>query len=269
MKQIIVFYYNRYSKRDIVLLGIFALSIIFISVVLHSQYRYYQGLGDVRHKMVQCWVLWNAIYTFLTAFNGYRNIETSYETMLLPLSINKKFVFTSIRVFIIMPIISACLMIVLDGGLCELMKVSTNTLLQASSILHVLTYSGYVMHKLPIMPFYLVMFSTVAMAIKTVKKKYTPVFIPLALILFIAITLFGPHYDFKEYNYPFISGCVSESCQNMITNIPFKSTISENISWTMLTARMQRVVTYIYLLLLPISFYCLSYFRFKELEAEQ
>lgn len=269
MKQMIVLYYNRYLKRDIVLLGIFVLAIIFISVVFHSQYRYPQGLGDVRHKMVQCWILWNALYTFYSAFSGYKNIDTSYETMLLPLSVNTKFVFTSIRVFIIMPIISAILMIILDVGLCELMKASANTRLHASSIWHTLTYSGTVMHKLPIMPFYLIMFSTIAMSLKTIKKKYMSVGITLALVICIAITLFGPHYDFKEYNYPFISGCVSVSCQNTITNVPFKSTISENISWIMLTARMQRMVTYIYLLLLPISFYCLSYLRFKELEAEQ
>ena len=263
------FYINRYLKRDIILLGIFAMAVIFISAAFHSEFRYPQGLGDVRHKMVQCWVLWNAAYAFLTSFLIYRNVDLSYETMLLPLSQNTKFLFTTIRVLIIIPILSALILFLLDCGICMALNVSLKTRLHASSIWNILTYSGYIMHRLPIMPFYLVTFSTIAMALTTVKKRNFPLFIPLSILVCIMITLYGPHYDFNEYNYPFVAGRTSESIKNTLTGVAYKSTVSEIVSWTVLKARMQRVVAYIYLFLLPVSFLFLTYLRFKELETEQ
>lgn len=262
------FYVNLYLKRDIILLGIFAMAVVFICAAFHSELRYPQGLGDVRHKMVQCWVLWNALYTFLTSFLTYRNVDTSYKTMLLPLSQNTKFLFTTIRVLIIIPLISALIMVILDYGLCIVLNISLKTKLHASSIWEILTYSGYIMHRLPIMPFYLVSFSTIAMALTTVRKKKMPLLIPLSILVCVAITLYGPHYDFNEYNYPFVSGQASVSIKNTLTGIAYESTVSEIVSWTMLNARMQRTVTYTYLFLLPISFLYLTYLRFKELETE-
>lgn len=262
-------YIKRYLKRDIILMGVFALAMIAISVAFHSEYRYHQGLGDVRHKMVQCWVIWNALYTFITSFSSYRNMDSCYETVLLPISQNVKFIFTSIRVFIIVPIITALIMILLDTGMCGIFNVASNIKLHSSTVWEILTYSGYVMHRLPIMPFYLISFSTIAMCLSTISKRYMPVFIIFALILCIAITVFGPHYDFNEYNYPFIAGYVSENIKNVSPGLYFISTVSEIVSWTMMDARMQRVTTYLYLMLLPMSFLYLSYLRFKELEIDQ
>lgn len=269
MKDLLIFYLRRYLKRDIILLGIFAMAVILIAAIFRHQFRSAVGLGGVHHKMVQCWILWNATYTFLTTFNSYRKIDTSYETMLLPFSVNSKFIFTAIRVLIIIPIVSSFLMIVLDDGLCGLLRVSDSIIAHASSICTTLTYSGYIMHRLPIMPFYLFMFTTLAMCLKTVERKRMSLFISIALLFGVGISIYGPHNNFGDFNYPFVSGTVSESIQNTVSNIKFKSTISEIVSWTMLNARMQRMVGYIYLLLLPISFLILTYLRFKELEAEQ
>ena len=269
MKNLLTFYLRRYLKRDIILLGIFAIGIIILATIFRSQFRSANGLGSIHHKMVECWILWNAIYAFLTAFNGFRRIDSCYETMLLPFSANSKFLFSAIRILIIMPIFSAAIMIVVDHGLCDLLNVPTPTRIRATSIYTTMTYSGFIMHRLPVMPFYLFMFTTLAMSIKTVKRRNLTLFIPLALLFCIGIVLYGPHFNFSEYNYPFVSGNVSESSRCMTTGVKFSSSISEIVSWTHLNARMQRVVVYIYLLLLPPSFLYLTYLRFKELEVDQ
>lgn len=261
MDKLLPQYLRRYGSRDAVLLVLYICAIIVIYLYLRHQFRYAEGLGDIRHKAAQCWVMWNAFYVFVTAFNGYQSPGRSYETMLLPASTSCKFIFTTLRIFVVVPIISAVVLMLFDYGFCYIYDVSSGVAHYSSSMLDALTYTGTVYHRLPIMPYYLLAFCAIILVLKTVKRNRLPVFAILAAIVVIALVYFGPHFEYGQYNYPFLAGKITASYHG--------TTASELVSWTSMGARLQRIVSYVFLLALPVSMIYLSYLRFKELELER
>lgn len=263
MKQLLIFYLEKDSKRDSLLLGIFAAGIFIIGAVMRHQFNFLAGVQHIHLRMLQFWVIWNVIYTLITAFAGYRRPGISYSTMLLPASTNEKFAFTAFRVFILIPAVSLLI-------LCILGKIMTETripeilLLRAPSIWDSLLASGYIMHRLPIATFMLILFTSLAMVLKTIPRRRMAIAIPLALAFCLAVFLYGPYYTEGVYNYPFIWGMVEV---NEPSRFSYDS-ISEIVSWTSLSARPQRVISYAYLLTLPVALTVLSFCRFKEMETE-
>lgn len=254
-------YLRRFGTRDAVLFAMYICVILMIYVYYRHQFRYAEGLGDIRHKAAQCWVLWNAFYAFITVFNGYQSAGRSYETMLLPASMNSKFIFAVLRIFIVVPVISASVLLLLDCGFCHLFAVTPNVARNASSMLAALTYTGTLYHRLPIMPYYLIAFGAIILVLKTVRRNRLPLFVIPAIIVAFAVLYFGPHFEYGQYNYPFLAGKLTASYHG--------TSVTELVSWTNMGSRLQRIVSYVFLLALPVSMVCLSYLRFKEMELER
>lgn len=261
MNKLFLPYLRRYGTRDAILLALFACAIIVIYLYFRHQVRYAEGLGDIRHNAAICWVLWNAFYAFITVFNGYQSSGRSYETMLLPASMNSKFIFTVLRVFIIFPVLSASVLLLFDYGFCHLFAVTPNVGRNASSMLAALTYTGTVYHRLPIMPYYLITFGAIILVLKTVRRHRLPLFVIPAIVVAFAVVYFGPHFEYGQYNYPFLAGKLTASYHG--------TSVTELVSWTNMCARLQRVVSYVFLLALPAALFFLSYLRFKEMELER
>lgn len=261
MNRLFLPYLRRYGMRDAILHTLFACVIIIIYLYLRHQFRYTEGLGNIRHNAAICWVLWNAFYAFITVFNGYQSLRRSYESMLLPVSTNSKFIFTVLRVFIAVPVISAAVLLLLDYGLCHLFAVTPNVARNASSMFYVITYTGNVYNRLPIMPYYLIAFGAIILVLKTIRRHRLPVFVIPAIIVGFVIVYFGPHFEYGQYNYPFLAGKLTISCHG--------TTVTELVSWTSMGARLQRIVSCVFLLALPASMVYLSYLRFKEMELER
>lgn len=261
MNKLFIPYLRRYGTRDALLIAVYLCAVIMIYVYYRHQFRYAEGLGDIRHKAAQCWVLWNAFYAFVTAFSGYQSAGRSYETMLLPTSVNSKFIFTALRIFVVVPVVSAAIQVLADYGCCQLHTLTSNVVHYATSMPDALTYTGSVYHRLPIMPYYLFTFVAIILVLKTIKRSRLPIFIIPAIIAGFAMVYFGPHFDYQQYNYPFLAGKLTASCHG--------TTVSELVSWTSMGARTLRAVSYVFLLALPASLVYLSYLRFKELEPER
>ena len=261
MNRLFLLYLRRFGTRDTILLTLFAGVIIVIYLYLHHQSRYPEGLGNIRHNAAICWVLWNAFYAFITVFSGYQSLRKSYEYMLLPASTNSKFILTMLRVFIVVPIISASVLLLLDYGCCHLFAVTSNVARKASSMFDVITYAGNVYHRLPIMPYYLIAFVAIILVLKTIRRHRLPMFVIPAFIVGFVIVSFGPHFEYGQYNYPFLAGKLTASCHG--------TTVTQLVSWTSMGARLQRIVSCVFLLALPASMVYLSYLRFKEMELER
>ncbi len=261
MNKLIQSYLRRYGTRDTVLLAWYICTIIALYLYLNHQFRYAEGLGDIRHKAARCWVLWIVCYAFITTFSGYGSLGRSYEALLLPVSANAKFLFTLLRIFVVVPVLSSAILLLIDYGFCHIFAVAPKVTHYASSMWNALTYTGTVYHRLPIMPYYLLTLCAMILVLKTVKQTRLPIGVIFAIIAAFAIVYFGPHYEYGQYNYPFIAG--------KITVADHGTAVTELVSWTSLTARAQRFVSYIFLLTLPASMLYLSYLRFKELELEQ
>lgn len=261
MNKLFMPYLRRYGTRDAVLLALYICAVIMIYVYYRHQFRYAEGLGDIRHEAAQCWVLWNAFYAFVTAFSGYQSAGKSYETMLLPASVNSKFIFTALRIFVVMPVMSAALLVLADYGCCQIHTVTSKVVQYATSMFDTLTYAGSVYNRLPIMPYYLFTFMAIVLVLKTIKRNKLPIFIIPAIIIGFTIVYFGPHFEYQQYNYPFLAGKLTASYHG--------TTVSELVSWTSMGVRTLRAVSYVFLLALPASLIYLSYLRFKELEPER
>ena len=261
MNKLLMLYLRRYGTRDAVLLALYICAVIMIYVYYRHQFRYAEGLGDIRHKTAQLWVLWNAFYVFVTAFNGYQSTGKSYETLLLPASVNSKFIFTALRIFFVVPVISAAILVIADYGCYQLHIFTSKVAHYATSMPDTLTYTGSVYHWLPIMPYYLFVFVALTLVLKTIKRSRILIFIIPAIIVGFAIVYFGPHFEYQQYNYPFLAGKLTASYHG--------TTVSELVSWTSMGARTLRALSYVFLLALPASLIYLSYLRFKELESER
>ena len=261
MNKLFMPYLRRYGTRDAVLLALYICTVIMIYVYYRRQFQYAEGLGDIRHKTAQCWVLWNAFYAFVTAFSGYQSAGKSYETILLPVSVNSKFIFTVLRILFVVPIISATILLLADYGYCQLFTLPSKVANYATSMPDTMTYTGSVYHRLPIMPYYLFAFAAIILVLKTIKRSRLLIFIIPAIIVGFAIVYFGPHFECQQYNYPFLAGKLTASYHG--------TTVSELISWTSMGARTLRALSYIFLLAFPASLIYLSYLRFKELETER
>ncbi len=261
MNKLFMPYLRRYGTRDAELLALYICAVIMIYVYYRHQFRYAEGLGDIRHKTAQCWVLWNAFYAFVTGFSGYQSAGKSYETMLLPASVNSKFIFTAFRIFVVMPVMSAALLLLADYGCCQIHTVTSKVAHYATSMFGTLTYAGSVFSRLPIMPYYLFTLVAIVLVLKTIKRNKLPIFIMPAIIIGFAIVNFGPHFEYQQYNYPFLAGKLTASYHG--------TTVSELVSWTSMGARTLRAVSYVFLLALPVSLIYLSYLQFKELEPER
>lgn len=261
MNKLFLPYLRRYGTRDAVLLALYICTVIIIYLYYRHQFRYAEGLGDIRHKAAQCWVLWNAFYVFITAFSGYQSPGRSYETILLPASMNNKFIFTALRIFVVLPVISAAILVLADYGFCHVYTLTPKVANYATSMLDTLTYTGCVYHRLPIMPYYLFAFVAIMLVLKTIRRNRLPIFIIPAIIVGFAMVYFGPHFEYQQYNYPFLAGKLTASYHG--------TTVSELVSWTNMGARTLRIVSYVFLLALPVSMIYLSYLQFKELEPER
>lgn len=263
MKQLLILYLEKDSKRDALFLGIFAAGVIIIGAAMRHQFNFLAGIGHIHLRMLQFWVVWNVMYTLMTAFTGYRKSGMSYSTMLLPASMNEKFTFTAFRVFILIPAVSLLILFIL-GETMAVTRIPVRLQPEAPSIWDSLLASGYILHQLPVAPFMLILFTSLAMALKTVPKRGMAIAIPFALAVCAAVFLFGPYYTERDFNYPFIWGIVEVNESSRFSY----DTISEIISWTSLPARLQRAISYAYLLSLPAALIVLSYYRYKEMEIE-
>ncbi len=229
-------YIKSYFLRDLLILA----AVIAVALVLPF-------FSYSRHKwMIALWIAGCVVYTFVTSFSHAFDSDRCVSLTLLPASAKVKFGFTLLRALIVFPLLTFL------GIVLPLSLVTHQSL---HSLLTLPLYTRLPLYHLPVAPYFLLWFSSLAVLAATFPPRLRPAATVAAL--FIA----GVSMHFLD-----VSGIQSYPFVTINTDIWVKGVAWKSIySWTNLPVKVQYVISYIWLLLLPVATLVISYFRFKEI----
>lgn len=241
-------YYTGHGYRDICAFAIFIAVIISVYVfVCNLDLDENLKIKYSRYTLLSIWIVFCGAITYFTAFQHYCDSRTSYSEMLYPTAPFAKYLSAFIRCFILLPLISIALLWIIDSAWIYNIFVDT----EAESLMKFLITSGEPLNYLPLFPFYMLWISSVAFMV-----ALYPRFISVVLLIMVIFSLIVlPGFNSSEY-YPFVNmrvvyntECVRWS--SMYSCLGARTTIGYLIS-------------YLWLMGMPVSILVLSYYRFKE-----
>ena len=200
-----------------------------------------------RYTILSIWIVFCVTITYFTAFHHYCDSRTSYSEMLYPTAPFAKYMSVFIRCFILLPLISMALLLIIDS--VWLYNVFVNT--EAESLMKFLMVSGEPLNYLPLFPFYMFWISSVAFTVALYPRLLSVSLLIIAIFSLIIL----PGFNSSEF-YPFIN-----------TRVVYNT---ESIRWSSMYSCLGAITTigylisYLWLIGMPISILVLSYYRFKE-----
>lgn len=231
------------------------LTIIMFSIVifiLYTLFLRHQDLEVARDKAIWAWAITVAVYTIKSVFSGYGDMRKSYLKLLLPASIEAKFIWEWFRTLILFGGITLGLLFAVDAGVEYLYKIiqsDTFEMHNSRSLAEMLFIKNEPLNYLPVMMYTIVLWHSVAFLFSTRMAMIVGMFIIIAACM---LTAFLPIGDDSQLLYPFISQ--QEGWRFL------------NIQFSWCSRGMEYLLTYLCLGALPIALYILSYFRIKESE---
>ncbi len=241
-------YYTEYSYRDICAFSVLAAVTISIYIFVSTlDIAECLKIKYSRYTVLCIWIVFCGAITYFTAFQHYCDSRTSYSEMLYPTAPFTKYMSAFIRCFINLPLISMALLWIVDYvWMCNVYADN-----EAESLMKFLMASGEPLNYLPIFPFYMLWICSAAFMVSLYPRLISVSLLIIAIFSLIIL----PGFNSSEY-YPFINMRVVYS--------------TENIRWTSIYSCLGArttigyLISYLWLIGMPISILILSYYRFKE-----
>lgn len=196
--------------------------------------------------LIAWWITGSVVYTFVTSFRHGFDSDRCVSPILLPVSEQTKFGFTLIRTLIVFPALSFV------GIILPLSLFSHASL---HGLAGLLIYSRLPLYHLPVVPYFMIWFTSLALLTATFPPRFRPAATLAALVVaYISLSILD------------VSGTASYPFVTINTDIWIKGFEWHSVcSWTGLPVKAQYVISYFWLLMLPVGVIAISYFRFKEI----
>ncbi len=241
-------YYTEHGYRDICAFAVFVAVAISVYVfVSNLDLAEYLKIKYSRYTVLIIWIVFCGAITYFTAFQHYCDSCTSYSEMLYPTAPFAKYMSAFIRCFIFLPLISMVLLWIIDS--VWMYNVFADT--EVESLVRFLMASGEPLNYLPLFPFYMLWISSFAFMV-----ALYPRLISVSLLIIVIFSLIIlPGSNSSEY-YPFVN-------MRVVYN-------TESIRWSSMYSCLGArttigyLISYLWLIGMPISILVLSYCRFKE-----
>ncbi len=210
-----------------------------------------------REESACFWVLFTIIYSLVTLFSGYGDARRSYAGLLLPASAGAKFAWEMIRTLILFPLVALCLWWAFDslyiGYITGLFSNTEGSVIASfRSIAKSLTATVEPLNYIPCILYALVWFHSVALVVRSgINRLSVAVVIAAAAILIACID-----------SYPFVGIDYVTKCRACGNGIGTSVLWSSRVSWC--SVMTGRVLSYMWYAAMPVTFYALAYFKFKE-----
>lgn len=241
-------YYTEHGYRDIcafaVLVAVTISVYVFVSNVDLAEYL---KIKYSRYTVLCIWIVFCVAITYFMAFHHYCDSRTSYSELLYPTAPFAKYMSAFIRCFINLPLISMALLWIVDSvWMCNVFVDS-----EVESLMKFLMASGEPLNYLPLFPFYMLWISSAAFMVALYPRLISVSLLIIAIFSLIIL----PGFNSSEY-YPFVN-------MRVVYN-------TESIRWSSIYSCLGSRVTigylisYLWLIGMPISILVLSYYRFKE-----
>ena len=230
-------YLRSYLLRDLLILA----AVVAIAL-LYWMFSYTHGYK----WLIAWWIAGCVAYTFVTSFRHAFDSDRCVSPILLPVSEPVKFSFTLIRTLILFPALSF-------AGIIVPLSIFSHA--SFHSLITLLTYSRLPLYHLPVVPYFLLWFSSLALLTATFPPRFRPAATLAALVIaYISLSVLD------------VSGVTSYPFVTINTDIWIKGFEWQSIySWTGLPVKAQYFISYLWLLMLPAAVVAISYFRFKEI----
>lgn len=231
------------------------LTIILFSIVIIITYFVFMGLmnkelENVRTIIIWIWVSIIAMYTIRSAFSGYRDIRQSYIKLLLPASLEAKFIWEWFRTLILFGGITLGLLFAIDAGVeYIILKFTLDDIGEielSRSLIDTLFRTNEPLNYLPIMVYVAILWHSALFLFST---RINMILGKLVIIAVWVLAVSLVSYN-RSLLYPFIS------------QQEHWGFLSIQLSWA--SRSVEYVLSYMWLAALPIAFYSLSYFKIKE-----
>lgn len=250
-------YLAEHWRRDTIML----LLMPAVALAIYLFYRYsgsYLDLGGVRHRVAQWWVFGAIVYAS-TLFADYSSPRHAYSGLLLPLPVGVKFGFALLRSLILFPLLAAILLLGVDMAISLSGRISAMTLAHSTTLLQCMTYTSLPLYHMPVMPYYLVSLVAIVTLIRSASGWRQAVTVAISCIVVYLLLGWGPgEGDYPVHTvYPFLAGSVT------LTGSP-GSVWCQPVSWSGLPMKAVEAVSCLWLLLVPICAYVISYLNIKE-----
>ena len=240
--------YTEHGYRDICAFAVFVAVAISVYVfVSNLDLAEYLKIKYSRYTVLIIWIVFCGAITYFTAFQHYCDSCTSYSEMLYPTAPFAKYMSAFIRCFIFLPLISMVLLWIIDS--VWIYNVFADT--EVESLVRFLMASGEPLNYLPLFPFYMLWISSFAFMV-----ALYPRLISVSLLIIVIFSLIIlPGSNSSEY-YPFVN-------MRVVYN-------TESIRWSSMYSCLGArttigyLISYLWLMGMPISILVLSYYRFKE-----
>lgn len=241
-------YYTEHGYRDICAFAVLiAVTVCVYVFVGNLDLAEYLKIQYSRNTVLCIWIVFCGTITYFTAFQHYCDSRTSYSEMLYPTAPFAKYISAFIRCFINLPLISLAFLWIIDSvWMCNAF-VDT----EEESFMKFLMASGEPLNYLPLYPFYMLWISSVAFMAALYPRLIS---VPLLIIAIFSLIIL-PGGNSSEY-YPFVN-------MRVVYN-------TECIRWSSMYSCLGArtltgyLISYLWLLGVPISNLVLSYYRFKE-----
>lgn len=257
MRRLTYLYLVQHWKRDAALLAMMPV----VAIAIYIFYRYngsYTGLGSIRHRVAQWWVLGSMIYAS-TLFADYTSARTAYSGLLLPEQAWKKYTFAIGRSLVVFPLLSALLLLGADLVVVLTGRISGFTLRHASTLAECMTYTSLPLYHMPVMPYYLVTFVALITLIRSAAGRRQVFTVIAVAVVAVLVVTWGPGSE--EYPvrtvYPFLVDAVTVAGR-------WKGVWAEPVVGTCMPMKAVEILSCLWLLLVPAGAYITAYFNFKE-----
>lgn len=244
-------------KRDLLVLLSLAVCMVGLYAVMHYRLGYASGLGDVRHVAAQLWTLWCGEYAVVASFSAFG--RGTLCPLLLPAPRAGKFLAVFLRVAVVMPVLGAGIVEAMDWAIVSCAGVGLRVLNLASTMTECLTYTGMPLHYLPIMPYYMAVFTALGMLTSTFTRRRAVAMLCAMVVAVVAVWC-GPHAVYPDLGYPFVYRMVTVD----VPDVWWRSAVS----WTHLPIKVSYLISYVWLAAVPAAIYVMSYLRFKEIKLQ-
>lgn len=242
-------YYTEHGYRDICAIGVFIAVTIGVyafasNLDLHENVK----IEYSRYTVLSIWIAFCSAFIYFTAFHNYCDSRMSYSEMLYPTAPFAKYLSTFLRCFIFLPLISIALLWTLDFIWVHKL-INTET----ESLMRFLMTSGEPLNYLPLFPFYMLWISSLVFMATLYPRLLSVSLLMIAVLSLIIL----PGFNSSEY-YPFVNMQVVYNAQNIRW--------SSMYSYLGSSTTIGYLISYLWLIGMPISVLVLSYYRFKESE---
>lgn len=205
-------------------------------------------LGNTRYAVLGLWVAFCCSYTYFTAFRHYRDPRCSYTEMFYPVAPPAKFAAVCLRSVLIIPILLVAMLWVIDA----LWQHAVYPDVEARGFVNILAGGSEPLNYLPVYPYYMMWLCSVALL-----AALSPRIVAIVLMIAALFSLFiFPGFDNSGCLYPFISTRVEYEAQGLHWRSAYSCLRIGTTTGYMLS--------YLWLVTLPLFMILLSYYRLKE-----